>query len=96
MFSYDESNSLMIIRQRIMTLQESEIRKLVVPYQTVRNIIKDVMTVVKEPVSIKVLIDLCKDIRTYSKECGETISSESGISTFFSVRLSSMIVIIPI
>ncbi|KAL3982187.1 Regulator of chromosome condensation (RCC1) repeat family protein [Acanthocheilonema viteae] len=42
---------------------ESRITRLVVPEQTVRNIIMDVMEVVKEPMDTKELIDLCRNIK---------------------------------
>lgn len=46
--------------------QESRIKRLVIPKQTVRNIITDVMAVVKEPMDTKKLIDLCKNIKNDS------------------------------
>ncbi|EFO23354.2 hypothetical protein LOAG_05130 [Loa loa] len=45
---------------------ESKIKRLVIPKQTVENIIMDVMTVVKEPMNIKKLIDFCKTIKNDS------------------------------
>ncbi|CAG9535536.1 unnamed protein product [Cercopithifilaria johnstoni] len=42
---------------------ESRVTRLVVPEQAVRNIIMDVMAVVKEPMDIKKLIDLCKNMK---------------------------------
>uniref|UniRef100_A0AAF5PH55 ANK_REP_REGION domain-containing protein n=2 Tax=Wuchereria bancrofti TaxID=6293 RepID=A0AAF5PH55_WUCBA len=45
---------------------ESKIKKLVVPEQTVRNIIMDVMAVVKEPMDMKSLINFCKTIKADS------------------------------
>ncbi|VDO06880.1 unnamed protein product [Brugia timori] len=45
---------------------ESEIKKLVVPKQTVRNIIVDVMAVLKEPMDMKSLINFCKTIKINS------------------------------
>uniref|UniRef100_A0A915PVP0 BTB domain-containing protein n=1 Tax=Setaria digitata TaxID=48799 RepID=A0A915PVP0_9BILA len=42
---------------------ESSIRKLVIPKQAVRNIIAAVLAVVKEPMDMNSLIDLCKNIK---------------------------------